>query len=69
MYDQTDGTNGIDLLESMTKKYTDADLMLAGDFNAICGNLQDILYDDNVDYISDQDSVYEADKFQIIRNS
>ena len=47
----------------------DASLLLAGDFNSRCGNLQDILYDDNVDYIFDQDSVYEADDFHMTRNS
>ena len=67
VYNQTGGTNGIDLFEDnllqIVTKYPDASLLLAGDFNAGCGNLQDILHDDNVDYIFDQDSVYEANNF------
>ena len=73
VYNQTGGTNGIDLFEDkllqIASKYPDASLLLAGDFNARCGNLQDILSDDNVDYIFDQDSVYEADDFHMKRNS
>ena len=33
------------------------------------GRRKDILYDDNVDYIFYQDSVYEADDFHMKRNS
>ena len=67
VYNQTDGTYGIDLFEDnllqIASKYPDASLLLAGDFNARCGNLQDILYDDNVSYIFYQDPVYESDDF------
>ena len=37
--------------------------MLAGDFNARCGNHQDILLNDTVEFIFDDDVLYEADDF------
>lgn len=65
--------NGIDIFEDyllqIIMKYPDASLLLAGDFNARCGSLQDVLVDDNVDYIFDEDSVYEIDSFQMNRKT
>ena len=52
VYNEADSTNGIELFEDyllqIVLKFPDAMLLLAGDFNARCGSLQDILYDDDV---------------------
>lgn len=73
IYNDKDDTNGVELFEDyllkVILKYPDASHLIAGDFNARCGLLQDVLYDDNVDYIFEQDSVYETDDFQLTRNS
>ena len=42
--------------------------MLAGDFNARCGYLQDLLDNENIDFIFDDNGVYESDNFDIERN-
>ena len=38
--------------------------MLTGDFNARCGEYQDLLVNDNIDFIIDDNGVYESDEFE-----
>ena len=73
IYSDDTGLNGIDILENkllqIIQKYPDASLMLAGDFNARCGDFQDILVNDNIDFIIDDNGVYESDEFDTERNT
>lgn len=74
IYNQADCVNGIEILEDyllqIVLKFPDALLLIAGDLNARCGSLQDILYDDDdVNFIFDEDVLYESDNFQVPRNS
>lgn len=73
VYNDTEGTNGIDILDNymfeMFSSYPAIDFILAGDFNARCGELQDSIIDDNVDFIFDDDAVYDTDAFQMTRVS
>ena len=50
-------------------KYPDSNLVLAGDFNARCGNLQDISSNDDIDFIFNDDHFNESDDFQEKRKS
>ena len=49
--------------------YPARDFILAGDFNAKCGELQDIIIDDTVDFIFEYGAVYDTDAFQITQVS
>lgn len=73
VYNDTEGTNGIDILDNymfeMFSSYPAIDFILVGDFNARCRELQDIIIDDNVDFIFDDDAVYDSDAFQMTRVS
>ena len=73
IYDGTDSNNGIEILEDKmlenVMKYPNANLFIAGDLNIRCGNLQDILQDDNVDYIFEEDIEYKSDNFNLNRKS
>ena len=73
IYTEETGLNGIDILDNkllqIVQKYPDASLMLAGDFNARCGEYQDILVNDSIDFIFDDNGVYESDEFNIERNT
>ena len=74
IYSDETGLNGIEILENkllqIIQKFPDASLMLAGDFNnARCGYLQDLLDNDNIDFIFDDNGVYESDDFDIERNT
>ena len=51
------------------EKYTNANLMLAGDSNARCGYLQDLLLDDSVKLVFDDDILHEADDFSLYRQT
>ena len=37
--------------------------MLAGDFNARCGEYQDLMVNDTIDFIIDNNGEYESDEF------
>ena len=67
------GNNGIDIYESklleIIEKYPNANLMVAGDFNARCGTHQDVLLNDSVELIFDDDTLYEADDFNLQRQT
>ena len=73
IYNDSVGYNGIDLIEDnlldIVSKHPDSYLLLAGDFNARCGDLQDILIDDDLEFIINEDDVYENDSFQEERKS
>ena len=74
IYADKGDTNGIerfeDILLDIVSEYPDDDIVLAGDLNARCGLLQDIVEEDNVDFIfQDQNVQYEEDSFNINRNS
>ena len=45
------------------QEYRDASLMLAGDFNARCGEYQDLMVNDTIDFIIDDNGEYESDEF------
>ena len=51
------------------QKYPDADILLAGDFNARCGDNQDILFNDDVDFVFQDKDMYESDFFELPRRS
>ena len=53
----------------MITKYPNADFILAGDFSARCGELQDVIIDDTDDHNFDEDVVYDTDMFQGKRES
>ena len=73
IYNEEVGNNGIDIFENkllrIIEKYPNANLMLAGDFNARCGYLQDLLLDDFLDLVFDDDILYEADDFSLHRQT
>ena len=73
IYDNITGRNGVQNFENklfdIVSQYPDAGVVLAGDFNARCCDLQDITIDDNVDFIFDDSVVYESDNFLLGRNS
>ena len=73
LYNDYVGYNGIDLIEDnlldIVSKHPDSYLLLAGDFNARCGDLQDISIDDDLEFIINEDDVYENDSFQEERKS
>ena len=73
IYSNKTGLNGIDILENklflIIQKYPDASLMLAGDSSARCGEYQDLLVNDNIDFIIDDNGVYESDEFDTVRNT
>ena len=73
IYNEEVGNNGIDIFENkllrIIEKYPNANLMLAGDFNARCGYLQDLLLDDSLDLVFDDDILYEADDFSLHRQT
>ena len=73
LYNDSIGYNGIDLIEDnlleIVSKYPDSNLVLAGDFNARCGDLQDISSNDVIDFILNDDHFYESDDFQEERKS
>lgn len=52
--DNTNGLNGTDIFENyllhIVGKYPDAELVLAGDLNAGCGKLQDVVIEDNIHF-------------------
>ena len=51
------------------QKYPDADILLAGDFNARCGDNQDILFSDEIDFVFHDEVMYESDFFELPRRS
>ena len=73
IYNDTEGNNVIDMFENyvfeMFSFYPVIDFILAGDFNARCGELQDIIIDDTVEFIFDEDVVYDTNEFQMRRVS
>ncbi|MEW8544973.1 MAG: reverse transcriptase family protein [Candidatus Thiodiazotropha sp.] len=73
VYSEETGMNGIDIFENklfeIVQKYPAANIMLAGDFNARCGEHQDILMNDTVDFIFDDDVMYESDEFSLGRST
>ena len=44
-------------------------MLIAGDLNARCGEIQDISENDNVDFIFDDAVLYEKDDFNLYRES
>ena len=67
IYSDKTGLDGIDKLENklllIIQEYPDASLMLAGDFNARCGEYQHLLVNDTIDFIIDDNDVYVSDEF------
>ena len=72
IYDDITGNNGIEKFENklfeIVSHYPDAGIVLAGDFNARCGEVKDITIDDTVDFIFDENVVYESDNFLQYKN-
>ena len=66
-------TNGIELLAdkilSIISEYPNADLLLAGDFNARTKDYMDFIVEDEADYIFGQNTAYPADEFYIPRKN
>ena len=69
IYNTDVGNNGIDIFENkllgIIEKYPDANLMFPGNFNARCGTHQDVLLNNSVELIFDDDTLYEADDFNL----
>ena len=65
--------NGIELLAdkilSIMAEYPNAELLLAGDFNARTKDYTDFIVDDDADYIFGEHTAYSADNFAIPRKS
>ena len=55
IYSEETGYIGIEVFESklnqIAQRYPDANILLAGDFNARCGENQDIILNDEIDFI------------------
>ena len=68
IYNEETGYNGIEIFDNklfqMVQQYPDADIMLAGDFNARCGDYQDILLYDESDFVFQNEAMYESDLFE-----
>ena len=64
-------TNGIELLAdkilSIMSEFPNADLLLAGDFNARTKDHMDFIADDDTDYIFGEHTAYPADEFSMSR--
>ena len=71
VYNGETGYNGVEVFESklfeVVQKYPEANIILAGDFNARCGDTQDILLNDDVDFVFQEEAVYESDYFELPR--
>ena len=67
------GYNGVEVFESklfeIVQKYPEANIKLAGDFNARCGDIQDILLNDDVDFVFQEEAMYESGVFELTRRS
>ena len=65
--------NGIELLAdklvSISAEYPNADLFLAGDFNARTKTHKDFIVDDDTDYVFGENTAYPADTFSMPRNN
>ena len=61
VYNEETGYNGIEIFESklfeIIQKYPEASILLACDFNVRCGELQDVLLNDDVDFMFQDDTV------------
>ena len=66
-------TNGIELFAdkilSIISEYPNADLLLAGDFNARTKDYMGFIVEDEADYIFGQNTAYPADEFYIPRKN
>ena len=73
IYNEETGYNGIEVFESklnqIAQRYPDANILLAWDFNARCGENQDIILNDEIDFIFQDESMYESDLFELPRRS
>ena len=73
IYNEETGFNGVEIFDSklyqIVQKYPDADIFLAGDFNARCGVNQDILFNDGVDFVFQDEDMYKSDFFELPRRS
>ena len=73
VYNGETGYNGVEVFESklceIVQKYTEAYIILAGDFNARCGDTQDMLLNDDVDFVFQEEAIYESDFFELPRRS
>ena len=74
IYTANNNINGIerfeDTLLDIVSEFPDDDIVLAGDLNARCGLLQDVIEEDNVDFIfHEQNDLYEEDTFDLKRQS
>ena len=71
IYNEETGFNGVEIFDSklcqIVQKYPDADILLAGNYNARCGDNQDILFNDDVDFVSQDEDMYESDFFELPR--
>ena len=58
------GYNGVEVFErklfEIVQKYPEANIKLAGDFHARCGDIQDILLNDDVDFVFQEEAMYES---------
>ena len=73
IYNEETGFNGVEIFDSklcqIVQKYPDDDILLAGDFNARCGDNQDILFNDDLDFVFQDEDMYESDFFELPRRS
>ena len=64
IYNEETGYNGIEVFESklnqIAQRYPDANILLAGDFNARCEENQDIILNDEIDFIFQDEVMYES---------
>ena len=71
IYNEETGFNGVEIFDSElcqnVQKDPDADILLAGDFNARCGDNQDILFNDDLDFVFQDEYMYESDFFELPR--
>lgn len=73
IYTEETGIDGIEIFEEkllkVVQNYLNACYMLAGDSNARCWEFQDILPNDKIGFILGDNNVYEADEFNLPRNT
>ncbi|MES9879852.1 MAG: hypothetical protein ABW185_03125, partial [Sedimenticola sp.] len=73
VYNNMVGQNGVDNFEAnllrISIEYPDSEIFIAGDMNARCGLLQDVIFEDDVDHILGEEAFYESDNFSLNRES
>ena len=52
-------------LYQIAQRYRDGNILLAGDFNARCEENQDIILNDEIDFIFQDEVMYESEFFEL----